>query len=476
MEQADLSPKVSHAFLLTSAPLARGLARLLFVLVVARQLGPERFGVYALLLAVIEMVAVASGSGYADYLTREAAKDARIGWGLGSQLVWLRLACVVSVCAAGLAVLWVLAYPRTMLVAAAWLSLSLVPRSLSEAVQGVLRGVGRYAAYLAVELAFDTALAAGAVLLLVKGGGLNVVIAAEVLAATTAAVASGVFALMYRTSERIRLGLKDLFKKSAVFNLYTFVGNLYDRLDILLLSKLAGNYATGVYSAAYRPFGSIQLLPYGVLYSILPALSRGAHAERERLEKAMGILLSAAFVVVLITTVYAGPAVSLLLGARYAESALALKIIIWAVILRFVNFALNIRLLAGGHERVFVTTSLVCLGVNLAGNLIFVPMYSWRAAAAVTIVTEAVLLAQNAFWLRRLVGAVPTPFGWKASSLVFAVLVGAALLGTRTASPMLIGTVCILLFLVYLYRAGMVGEFAMVWGAERSVILRESNS
>lgn len=476
MEQADLSPKVSHAFLLTSAPLARGLVRLLFVLVVARQLGPQQFGVYALLLAVTEMVAVGSGSGHADYLTREAAKDARVGWGLGSQLVWLRLASVVSVCGAGLAVLWALGYPRTMLIAAAWLSLSLVPRSLSEAVQGVLRGVGRYAAYLAVELAFDMALVAGAVLLLVKGGGLNVVIVTEVLAATTAAAASVVFALTYRTKERIRLGCKELFKKSVIFNFYTFVGSLYDRLDIVLLSKLAGDYATGVYSAAYRPFGSIQLLPYGVLYSILPALSRGAHAERVRLEKAMGFLLSAAFVVVLVTTVYAGPAVNLLLGARYAESAVALKVLIWAVILRFVNFALNIRLLAGGHERVFVTTSLVCLAVNLVGNLIFVPMYSWRAAAVITIVTEAVLLAQNAFWLRRTVGTVPTPVGWKGSSFVFAVLVGAALVGARTASPMLIGSVCILLFLVYLYRAGLIGEFATVWGVGRSAVLRESNS
>ena len=80
-------PKLSHTVLLTSAPLARGLVRLLFVLVVARQLGPQQFGAYALLLAMVEMLAVASGTGYADYLTREAAKDARVGWGLGTQLI-----------------------------------------------------------------------------------------------------------------------------------------------------------------------------------------------------------------------------------------------------------------------------------------------------------------------------------------------------------------------------------------------------
>lgn len=76
--QMGVAPAISHAVLLTSAQLGRGLVRLFFILVVARELGPRQFGVYALLLAIVEVLAVASGSGCADYLTREAAK-----WGGG---------------------------------------------------------------------------------------------------------------------------------------------------------------------------------------------------------------------------------------------------------------------------------------------------------------------------------------------------------------------------------------------------------
>lgn len=464
----DIEPKASHAVLLTSAQLARGLFRLLFVVVVARQLGPERLGVYAVLLAMVEMLAVASGSGYADYLTREAAKDAPWAWGLASQLIWLRLGCLVPFGGVGLGILWLLGYPRMVLVAAGCLAVSLAPRSVSEAVQGVLRGLGRYGTYLAVELAFDLGLLGGAVFLWVRGGGLTVVIETEIVAAVAAAVLGGLLALKIRTKELIRLTTKQLLEKSTIFNIYFFVANLYDRLDVVLLSKLAGDYATGVYSAAYRPLGTIQLVPYGVLYSILPALSRGAHAERARLERAMGFLLSAAFVVVLVTMVYADPAIALLFGGQYSESAVALKILIWAVILRYVNFALNVRLLAGGHERVFVITSIVCLGVNVIGNLVLIPRYSWKAAAAITIVTEFVLLVQNVYWLRRTVGAVPMPFGWVQTSLVFTFLVGVVLAGARMSSSLLVGSACVLFFLCYLYRAGMVGEFAAIWGIRRN--------
>jgi O-antigen/teichoic acid export membrane protein len=466
---ATIEPKISHAVLLTSAQLSRGLVRLFFVLVVARELSPKQFGVYALLLAIVEMLAVASGSGYGDYLTREAAKDSRVGWGLGSQLTWLRLACAIPFAGVGLGLLWLLGYPRLVIAAAAWLSLSLAPRSVSEAVQGVLRGIGQYLACLVVEMVFDLALVGGGVLLMLQGGGLHVAIATEVFAATAAAVASAFFVFVFRTNERIRMNAKQLLEKSAIFNIYAFVGNLYDRLDVVLLSKLAGGYATGVYSVAYRPLSTIQLVPYGVLYSLLPALSRNAGGveERRRLERAMGFLLSAAFAVVFATMVFAGPAVRLLLGERYAESAVALKILIWAVILRYVNYALNVRLLAGGHERVFVATSLVCLGINVFGNLVLIPIYSWRAAAVITIVTEIALLAQNMYWLRRTVGVIPRPLGWVRSSLVFGVLLVALLAGAKVVPPLLIGSLGILFFVAYLYRTGMVGEFVAAWRTGR---------
>jgi O-antigen/teichoic acid export membrane protein len=182
----------------------------------------------------------------------------------------------------------------------------------------------------------------------------------------------------------------------------------------------------------------------------------------------MGLLLGAAFAVVLATMVFAGPVVRLLLGQSYAESSMALKILVWAVILRYINFGLGVRLLAGGYERVFVMTSVVCLGVNVIGNLLLIPLYTWRAAAALTIVTEFTLLAQNVYWLRRTVAIIPIPIGWARSSLLFTGLLVASIAGARMAPPLLIGGACVLFFIAYLYQAGMAREFAAAWRADRT--------
>jgi O-antigen/teichoic acid export membrane protein len=111
---------------------------------------------------------------------------------------------------------------------------------------------------------------------------------------------------------------------------------------------------------------------------------------------------------------------------------------------------------------------LVCLAVNFIGNLVFIPLYSWRAAAVITIVTELVLLGQNLYWMRRTVGAVSFPWGMARTSVVFAALLGATLAGGHLGLPLAAGTACLTIFGEYLYGSGIVTEFAAVWGAERS--------
>jgi O-antigen/teichoic acid export membrane protein len=450
--------------------------RLLFVLVAARALGPENFGIYALLFSLVEFVAVASGSGYADFLTRETAKNDNVGWELALRLIPLRIGIALLVAAGEIGILSLLGYKRLVISATVWMALTLVPRALSEAVQGVLRGSCRYVQVLAVDLFLGLGLVAGAGFLVIRGGGLRVAIATELIAACFAGFGAFVLAMWFWPRHRIPLRTLGVLKTSAIFNAYGFIGNLYDRFDVVLLSRLAGNFATGIYSVAYRALGITQIVGYGVLYALLPSLSSGPwdRSQQQQIERAMGLLLNAAFIMVLATIVFAGPGVRLLLGSSYAESELALKILIWAVVFRYLNYCLNIVLLALGRERVFVATASVCLAVNFFGNLALIPKYSWRAAAVLTIVTDLISVLANARHVRVTVGRLPRPFGLVRSSLAFAAVLILMAVGGRMFDPIVVGTIGLLLFLVFLQCTGMLSEFANIWHTERIPVAKLS--
>jgi hypothetical protein len=42
--------------------------------------------------------------------------------------------------------------------------------------------------------------------------------------------------------------------------------------------------------------------------------------------------------------------------------------------------------------------------------------------------------------------------------------------GARIVSPLSIGSVCLLFFVFYLYRTGMIREFAAAWRTEREIL------
>jgi O-antigen/teichoic acid export membrane protein len=459
------APKISDAVLLTVSPLARRVLRALFVLAVARSLGPTRFGVYALLLSLVEMLAMISGTGFLDFLTRESAKEERRGWGLCGQLTILRFAYIVPISIAGVGILQLLGYPRVVILSSACMFLTLVPRTVSEAVQGILRGLGYYRLFLAIDLTLGLTLFAGAVFVVLRSAGLRSVILFELVSAGLAGFAALLFVVYLRPKFSAWIQWSRLIRDTAVFNFYPFVGSLYNRVDVVILSKLSGNYATGIYSTAYRAMEMFQLIPYGVLYSLLPNLTRHGleGSERQRLERAMGLLFSSALAIVLATQVFASTAVRLFLGIPYAESAVAIKILTWGLIPMYINYSLNIALLAVGKEKVFLATSLVCLIVNFSANLFFIPRFSWPAAAVITIVTEIVLFAQNVYWLRRSIGLVLAPFGVLRISGIFLILMGVILLGDKIGFPLIVGTSCLFLFLFYLYWAGMIINLGEVW-------------
>jgi O-antigen/teichoic acid export membrane protein len=461
---------LTGAALLTASKLTRLGLRLVFLLAAGRVLGPRLFGIYVLVLAVSQMTAVAAGSGFVDYLTRETAKDERLGWRAGIQLMLLQAGYAIPLGLAAFGLLRLLGYREAVLAAAALMLLTMIPRAASECVQGVLRGLRRYGSFLALDLSAGLVLLGGGCWMLARGGSLRFVVATELAAAVSAGLLGlGLIAAIGRP-QRGRLRWRALMRKTLVFNIYPLTISLYDRVDILLLSKLAGDYATGIYGMAYRALSTLQLIPYGVLYSLLPSVARDhwGSSERESLEGAMGLLLNVAFAAILATIAFAGPAVNLLLGPGYAESVPAVEILIWALIPMYLNFAFNTGLLATGNEKVFISTSSFCLGINFAANLLLIPLFSWRAAAALTIVTELALLAQNTYWIRRAIGVVPIPFNAVRTTLIFLGLLAALLVGSQFASPLLVGGGCLLLFLAYFYREGASAQYVAGLRAERA--------
>ena len=138
----------------------------------------------------------------------------------------------------------------------------------------------------------------------------------------------------------------------------TAVGLLYFRLAVILMSYVATDFETGIYSTSFRIVEVVAVIPWLVVSSAFPILARAARDDEDRLRYALQRLFEAS------TIVGAAIALMLALGAEFAvevigglpefeESVPVLRMLALALVTAFLvatwSFALlSLRALYGG--------------------------------------------------------------------------------------------------------------------------------
>lgn len=463
---------LSNAFQFGVGQAIRRCSRILFFFCVARKLGPELFGLYALLFALMETLALVSGEGFTDYLTREVAKNCELGRELYAKVIQLRCLYVVVLFVPALAFLYAAKYSVDVAANASLLFLVLVSRAPLGAGQGVLRAAQRFGLLLWLEVIQGSVLLAAGAFLLIGTPGLRSAVLADVASAVATGFASVLMVRSLRQPKhRFVVPWRQVLRQTSTFNIYPVIGNIYDRIDVVLLALLVGNVAAGIYAIPYRALGALQLLPFAFTSAVLPSISAIApnRDDRRLCSHMVGSFYSLALIPVLAVTLVARPLILAVLGSSYAESAPVLRMLIWAIIPMFVNYGLNIFLLARSQEKMFLWTTAICAVVNVTANVILIPRFSYYAAAAVTILTEVILLIQNLVIIRRTFGFVPVLDKFWETSAVFIILLGGGVISSVHVPAPWSATAALALFGAYLCSNGYVRS-VLAW-AKRGVVI-----
>ena len=437
-------------------------ARFLFLIVVARKLGPNTFGVYAVLLAAVETLSLISGEGLIDYIAREGARNPNILGQLFTQVTQLRLFYAALILPIALLVLSLFPHSHNALAGAFWMLLILFARAPLGSSQGAFRATHRSAVLIWIEVLQAAILLVATTIYLISGASLERVILAE-LVSNCAGAGAGVwmFRTIWQVGKADLLKLRPLLKATFAFNLYPLITNIYDRVDLLLLFTLAGSTAAGIYVLPYRSVAVLQIVPFGLMTALLPIIAptNSPTPGKSICSQISNLLFTLSLFPVLAITLLSNQMIEEFLGAQYHESAIALRILIWSLVPMFVNFGLNTYLLARGCERVFIRTASVCALVNIGANLLFIPRYSYVAAALVTIATEVVLLVQHSAIIYRAFGFLPFQHEFLVTSLVFFVFLLAALVGSFYLPNVAVVLLASLGLGVYSYKSGTVQSF-----------------
>jgi len=226
-------------------------------------------------------------------------------------------------------------------------------------------------------------------LILFQAGMLSVV----VLCVVVPVITFGASALLVRRLTVIRLSVKlRVLKESLGYGVKVYLANIFTflsyRLDILLVSYFLGATQVGFYALAVAMAEMAWFIPNAVKTILFPQVSSSDRASSGRLAAmvarhtlVLSVLACAALAAV------GRWAIELLYGPEFLPSFLPLLILLPGIIGNSVA-SLAAAYLSGIGKPVFATyASLASLAVNVALNLILIPMWGIAGAAAATSVS-----------------------------------------------------------------------------------------
>ena len=345
------------------------------ILYIANFYGPTWQGKFSILLAFLNIFQVMATFGLPRLVTRNVARD----YEQSNHYYWAGLAAqgltTLGVMAVMVGVVAIMPYPadtKWML----WVAVLALPLFTLYSLAGaLLRAIEKMQYLVYAEMLSATAQLITAILLLSLGGGVIVLAVIRVAGIGLAALMVTLAALHLRLVQRPRWDFafaRKLLRESLDFFGMAVFDALTQRLDVLVLSVIAGEAVTGVYDAAFQLIKVVMTLILSFTDAVYPAISRLYAHERGAFRAAMHKYLKwglAALLPVAAGLTLLAPFVIRLLYRRqgYEDAVRVLQILAWAILVYFIYIFLSRALMAGNRQRAAfaVTAFMVAAGLGL---------------------------------------------------------------------------------------------------------------
>lgn len=373
----------------------KALTLILFVYI-ARYLGDVGFGQYAFVIAFVNLFQIIIAFGFDLIIQRELARDKTKTSKYISNVVFMRFILFIIAFIVIAISINLLNYPKSITNLVYLYSFFLLFHYLSQGFRNVFFAYEKMEYEFTIVVLNRLFLVPLSILALIYGYGvlglLVVLIASEFL--------NLIFGLFIFTRKitapkfEIDLGVcKNLVQKASPFIILSIFLSVYSNIDTVMLSKMQGDAATGLYNSAYRLLTSLMIIPYAFMLSVFPIMSRFYNESKDNLKQtffhALRYLTIMALPIAMGTFLLSDRIIVRIFGGGFIEASIALQILVWGTALNFLNSALYTVLLSMNKEKILTRIMISGITLNVILNYVLIPKYSYAGASLATVGSEA---------------------------------------------------------------------------------------
>ncbi len=361
-----------YVWQLLSGELANKVLRFAALVVFARALSPNNFGLVNVAIALSGIALVASSLGLPDLGARDAAvAPERAGW-LAGHVAVTRVLAVGAVASVGILVAALVWPSHTLLLIMA----AAMAVFMAASGDWLARGLERMSLASAANAAGGLTVLAGSLVVATLSSSATAALGAFALGECV--VAAVLWISLHRLS-RVEFGVRGMramlhrARPLAVSSLAIY--SYYANFDTIILAASHSNRQAGLYSAPYRLFLVLNLVGVFAAYAMLPTLARLADARGQAdadwlVRSALAVLAGYGLFTLGLAELKGADALGALFGAPFREASGAFVLLAAGVAWYAIGYPAGYSLIALGENARFLrgaaTASVISIGLDIA--------------------------------------------------------------------------------------------------------------
>jgi len=370
-----------------------------YFIILARGIGVENTGKFTFALSFTSIFAMFLDLGLTQVLIRETAKNNDHGEKYLANIIGFKLLGSAVIYFLVILLVNALGYPEITKNLVYVSALVMLVDCYSLSVYGVIRGKQNlFFESIGTIINQFTVLAIGS-LLIFSGANLVLVMSVYLLASLLNFFWSW-FNLKRRFKIKLRFSFdwqiwRLLLALALPFAIAGIFGRIFSSLDIVLLSKLKGDYEVGIYSVAFKIAFALQFTAMAFSASIYPAFSYYFEHAKEHLSKlfvkSMYWLVFLAAPLTFGVISIADQVIPKVFGVEYGPAIAPLNVLMLSLLFVFLSFPVGAMLNACGRQsRNTFNTGLVTV-FSLVANLSLIPIFGYMGTAWANLISYFLL-------------------------------------------------------------------------------------
>ncbi len=395
---SNVQRMAKNTFVLSISQILSYLFSFFYTVAIARYLGADGFGIISFALAFAGIFGILADLGLNTLAVKEISKDKSLAKKYLGNFIFTKIVLSIFIILIIVLILNILNFPFQTVIVVYLVTFSVILNAFSGIFNSIFQANEKMEYQSLGQIIYSVLMSIGVLLAIVYGF--------SIIGFAFLYFAFSVILLMYNIiickkkfiqvilEIDIRFMISKL-KEALPFGVNGFFVFIYIWVDTVILSIIQGNQAVGWYNAAYKIVTVFMFVQTVTNISIFPVMSQlyvnSKTSLKKLVEKYFKFMLLISFPLGVGTTLLSSNIILIIFGKQYANSVIALQILIWSGIFVFLYTSYAQLFLSAGKQNTLIKITGICMIENVLFNLILIPKFSYVGASFVTVITEFTL-------------------------------------------------------------------------------------